>query len=161
MKYIRMLPLLATAVLVSACATVHVNGNSVHQCTDSPKSTVAAFVQGIADFHLRLIESMTEGGSVLEAFGNGDKRRGKKVIDELLAHPELLDGKKGCACKELRTQDTADPKEKIVVMKRTVLVDNDDDEMRDYQRAFLVRFGSGNCVLWITPIDPHWVRLHP
>ncbi|MFA6519940.1 MAG: hypothetical protein WCT41_03935 [Candidatus Paceibacterota bacterium] len=126
-------------------------------CSDSPHNAISVFVQGVKEFSIALLRAVTpDGMSLYKIFGSGDESRGKEVIREISEHPELSGGNRSCACKLLSMTDTADPNEKIVVIKRAATVE---DDVRDYKRSFRVHFGDGNCVLTVEPVESKWERI--
>ena len=148
------LALLAIAVLAASCAS----GPTLRhdkQCSDTPRNAISVFLQGIREFSLALLEAMTpDGSSLYGVFGNNDVRRGREVVRQISANPEVVEEGGSCACSLLSMSDTRDQNMKIVSVKRSVMVG---DDLRNYKRAFRVRFEpSGNCILQIDPLDQKW-----
>lgn len=148
------------AVLVAGCAALQPEHEGIEKCSNSPKNSVTVFLRGMSEFSLGLLRSVTpKGSSLWKVFGDGNEKRGEAVVRELIKHPELTDGTKGCLCSLLQMQNTADPHEKIVTIKRITF--DDDDREHDYRRSFLVRFDSdgGNCITRIDAVEKKWVRI--
>lgn len=155
-----MIVILAVAVLTTSCASVstfRADGEAVKQCSDTPQNAISMFLQGIKEFSLALLEAVTpEGSSLYGIFGDNDKRRGKEVIRQISANPEVVEEGGSCTCSLLNMTDTSDPNVKMATIKREVVVG---EELRDYKRAFRVRFEPrGNCILQIDPIGQKWER---
>ncbi len=151
--------LLAISVLLMSCAGVPPETGSVKQCSDTPHDAISTFLRGIRELSLSLLRAVTpKGTSLYKVFGGGyDEHRGKEVIRQMSANPEVSGESGGCACSLLSMTDTADPAEKIVTIKRLVTAG---DDMHDYRRAFRVRFDMhGNCILAIDPVDSKWKRI--
>ena len=151
--------LMAVAMLVASCASIPPPEAESKKCSDTPRGAIHTFFQGIRDFSIGLLRAVTpEGSSLYGIFGNNDERRGKEVLRQIIAHPEVAGEGGSCACSLLDTVNTPDPFVKIVVVKRVVTVG---DDLHDYKRRFLVRFDhyGGNCILSIEPIDPKWERI--
>lgn len=159
MKRIVFLLFLGVSVIfVTSCASFRPE----YKCSDSPQNAVSTFLKGMAEFSISLLRAVIpKDASVFGVFGNGDEERGREVIKELVAHPEFLEEDKGCLCSLYqKIEDTLDPQEKIVVIKRVTFVGKEQDEKRDYKRSFLVRFDQrGNCITSITPTDK-WERIN-
>lgn len=165
MRRLRLLLVLPMMVLVAGCA-VFTGGRPGHldetsgeyRCSDSPKNSVTTFLRGFKEFSISLLRSVVpENVSLWAVFGNNDETRGQEVVKQITAHPEVAGANRSCACSLYSITDTADPQEKIVVIKRVSLVD---DDVRDYKRAFLVHFVPGsNCITAVNSIDPKWERM--
>lgn len=163
MKRLTSALVLVVAVLVASCAsdsTFRADSETVKrikQCSDTPQNAISVFLQGIKEFSFALLEAMTpEGSSLYEIFGNNDKRRGREVVRQISANPEVVEEGGSCACSLLNMTDTPDPDVKVAVVKRAVMVG---DDPRDYKRSFRVRFESnGNCILQIDPMEQKWER---
>lgn len=163
MKRLTRVLVLVVAVLAASCAsdsTFRADSETVKrikQCSDTTQNAVSIFLQGIKEFSLALLEAMTpEGSSLYEIFGNNDKRRGREVVRQISANPEVVEEGGSCACSLLNMVDTPDPNVKIAAVKRVVMVG---DDPRDYKRSFRVRFEpKGNCILQIDPIGHKWER---
>lgn len=157
MRRFAVVALLVLSVLVASCAS----GPSIRndrQCSDTPRSALGKFFQGIAEVNFGLIgEAILDGISVWRVFGDSDGRRGKEVVRQIAANPEIASEDGSCDCSLLSMTDTSDPDVKLVVVKRTVMVQ---DDARDYKRAFHVRFEPrGNCILTVDSIDTKWERM--
>ena len=150
------LALLIVAVLVASCASTR--REAVKQCSDTQQNAISVFLQGIADFAFApLLAMIPEESSLYGVFGNNDARRGREVVRQISANPEVVEEGGSCACSLLSITDTADPHEKTVEVKRLVVVD---DDLRSYKRAFRVRFQQdGNCILQINPTSQKWERI--
>ncbi len=150
------LALLIVAVLAASCASTR--REAAKQCSSTPQSAISVFLQGIKEFSMALLEAMTpEGSSLYGIFGNNDKSRGREIVRQISANPEVVEEGGSCACSLLDMADTPDPNVKMVVVKRIVMVG---DDPRDYKRSFHVRFESnGNCILQIDLIDQKWERI--
>lgn len=147
--------LVLVAILAASCASIP--REAVKQCSDTPQNAISVFLQGIKEFSLTLLRAVIpEESSLYRVFGNNDERRGREVVRQTSAHPELSGEGGGCSCSFLSMKDTSDPNEKIVEVKRDVVIG---DDLRNYKRFFRVRFESdGNCVLQIDPIGQKWER---
>lgn len=150
------LALLAVAVLATSCASTR--HEAVKHCGDTPKNAVGVFLQGIKEFSLALLEAVTpDGSSLYGIFGNNDKSRGKEVVRQISANPEVVEEGGSCSCSLLSVKNTGDPNEKIVEVKRDIVVG---DGLHNYKRAFRVRFEPrGNCIVRIDLIDQKWERI--
>ncbi|MDO8492505.1 MAG: hypothetical protein Q7S34_02605 [bacterium] len=165
MKQLMMGFIMAVSVLMTSCAsdpnsrTEEVPGETVvKQCSSTPQGAISTFLQGIKELSFALLRAVIpEESSLYGVFGNNDERRGREVIRQISAHPEISGEGGSCACEPLSVTDTVDRNEKIVVVKRVVVVN---DDLVEYKRAFRVRFGTpGNCILTINPIDQKWERI--
>lgn len=147
----------ATTLLVASCAHIPHEG-SIKQCSRSPHDAVHMFFSAVREFSFTILNALIpDESSLKKVFGNNDEHRGSETIHQVLAHPEIRGEGQSCACTLSSMTDTADPNEKIIVVKRTATVE---DDVRDYRRAFRVRFEpNGNCILSITPIDSKWERV--
>lgn len=158
-----MVTVLAVAVLAASCKSTTAlrpydeAAKQAKQCSDTPKNAISVFLQGIKEFSLALLEATTpEGSSLYGIFGNNDTSRGKEVIRQISANPEVVEEGGSCMCSLLNMTDTSDPNVKMTTIKREVVVG---EELRDYKRAFRVRFEPrGNCILQIDPIGQKWER---
>ena len=147
--------LLVIAVLAASCASTR--REAVKKCSDTPQNAISVFLQGIKEFSLTLLEAVTpEGSSLYGIFGNNDRQRGREVVRQISANPEVVEEGGSCSCSLLSVKNAGDPNEKIVEVKRDVVVGND---LRNYKRAFFVRFEpNGNCILQVDPIGQKWER---
>ena len=136
---------------------------SVKYCGSSPRDVVRDFFEAmktaLMEFNLAPLRAMLPDGKTLyEVFGHDDEKLGRKVVDEIIAHPEIAGGSKGCVCSLLAVERTDDPNERIVWAKR--IVTTVDGDINFHRRSFRVRFQPvGNCPLGITPIEPRWERM--
>ncbi|MFZ2167829.1 MAG: hypothetical protein WAV50_03080 [Minisyncoccia bacterium] len=162
MRYKTFAFLLALSVLTASCAShpgLHTDvRTSSKQCSETQSGAIRTFIQGIGEFNLALLKAVTpDGTSLYEIFGNNDIKKGRELVRELSAHPEVSGADGSCTCSLLSFVDTVDPEEKIATVQRAVMVG---DDLRNYTRAFRVRFDpQGNCILSISPLDSKWKRL--
>ena len=149
---------LLVSLLLASCAMQGIKEISVGQCSDSPENTATQFLRGLKEMSLELLRAMTpEGLSMYAIFGAGDSARGKAVIAQLIAHPEILGGTRGCRCALIELRDTPVPTKKIVVVERLVAIDDDTDHT--YRITLLVEFDPrGNCVTAIAALN-QWERM--
>ncbi len=156
------LALVAVAVLTASCASdstfradSEVVKQRIKQCSDTPQNAISMFLQGIKEFSLALLRAaIPEKSSLYGVFGNNDERRGQEIVRQISAHPEVIEEGGSCSCSLLSMRDTGDQNEKIVEVKRAVVIG---DDLHNYKRAFRVRFEpNGNCILQIDPIGPKW-----
>lgn len=156
--------LIAASVILASCATSpNLSTDSPtmaeeKQCSDTPRDAISTFLRGIKEFSLALLRAVTpKGVSLYRVFGNDDEERGQEVVKQISENPEVMGASRSCTCSLLSMADTADPQVKIVVIKRLAMAD---DDLRDYKRAFRVRFApQGNCILAIESIDAKWERI--
>lgn len=148
--------LLAVSVLAASCANIPREAGKA--CSDTPQNAISTFLQGIKEFSIALLRAVTpEGVSLYKIFGNGDERRGQEVVRQMSANPAVIGERSGCSCGLLSMADTADPDEKIVVIKRMVSIGDDD---LYYKKSFRVRFDPhGNCILAVEPVKDGWERM--
>lgn len=151
------------AALLASCASgpsprTDSGSGTAKQCSDTPRDAISTLLRGITEFSLSLLRAvLPEGISLYGVFGNNDAQRGKEVVRQISANPEVSGESGSCTCSLLSIADTADPNEKIVVVKREVVVG---DELHTYKRAFRARFEAlGNCILAIDPVDSRWERI--
>jgi len=126
------------------------------RCGDTPQHVILIFLQGIAEFSLRLIKAVIpEGISAFAVFGDGDPKRGQEVVRELLRHPEVsAESETGSTYELEQIVETQAPEKFVVAVRR----ETEDGQV--YTRSFLVRLDvTVNCILNVKPLGPHWTRV--
>jgi len=150
---------IAVSILTASCTSgPALRQESVKQCSDSPRNAISIFLQGIKELSLSLLNAVThEEDSLYGIFGNRDESRGKEVVRQIAANPEVSGANGSCACSFLSIADTDNPNAKIVWVKRIVTAD--DDSVHNYKRSFRVRFEPhSHCILSVEPIESKWER---
>ncbi|MCR4333685.1 MAG: hypothetical protein NUV60_01530 [Patescibacteria group bacterium] len=165
MKCSRLLFVIPLVLFIAGCAVFTGGSNEYpdetprqHVCSDTPKNAVTTFLLGFREFSLSLLKSVVpENVSLWAVFGNNNEERGQEVVKQITAHPEIAGANRSCSCSLYSITDTKDPQEKVVVIKRVSLIE---DDVREYTRAFSVRFVSGsNCIISVDSIDTKWERM--
>ncbi len=142
----------------SGCAFFARGGSPAVRCSETPRSAVETFLQGMAELSIRLLKAVILPGiPIFAVFGDGDSERGKEIVRQLVKHPEVGDKGASSVFTFVSIGDTTDRQEKRVIVEREEEVG---DEFRTYQRAFLVKFESdGNCISAVRPEGPQWTRV--
>ena len=114
---------------LTGCATF--GPGEIKKCSDTPEKSASTFLEGAAEFSITLLKAVTlPGVSLWAIFGAGDVHRGKELIKQLTTHPEVPEADRDCVCSLLAINDTPDPQEKIVVIRRETLI-GDEERLRE------------------------------
>ncbi len=151
----RFIVVVAVSMLLS-CATIVRDEEGAKQCSDTPHNAVVRWFRGVAEFSVGMLRGLIpDGATIFGVFGEGE--RGQEVVRQIMAHP-VSGANEGCACTPLSTtDDSSDPRIKIVTVKRVLYVE---DDRHEYKRAFRVTFDPrGNCITNIESVQPKWERI--
>jgi hypothetical protein len=164
--------LIGMALVVSGCATVG-SSSLQKQCSDTTVSAIDKFLAGVEEFNLGIIRSVIPDGiSVFSIFGEGDASRGRKIVGEVVDHPEIHRGNEVDSTYHMSNiMDTPERSVKKVDVERhdnvTLMNGNRYSNNESTQtieqhsrRAFAVAFDSErNCILTVKLIDPEWIKI--
>lgn len=157
------LALFFSAVLAGCAAFSSRPAADAKRCAETPQNAVTMFLQGIAEFSLRLIKAvLPDGVSAFTVLG-GDEAHGREVARQLFRHPEVIPpGSSVGMVPSLAAMEHLGHNEWRVTIEREdlVTVDGREDEIKFYRRRFLAMFDpKGNCITAVRALDPEWQRI--
>lgn len=170
MRDTRALCIALTLLLLSGCAPLRPYMQpSVRICSDSPKSTVVLFLEGLTKGLLGLEflkMAILAGVDLFSIFGDGDPVKGRKIVEAIVDHAELKRNNEVDSIYsyvDMRVSGDVH----LVTIRRQVEIfrftkDGLETRKELYQREFLVSFDqAGNCITSVRPADADWQLEEP
>lgn len=158
------LALFFSAILAGCAAFSSGPAADAKRCAETPQNAVLTFLQGIAEFSLRLIKAvLPDGVSAFTVLGGGDDAHGREIARQLFRHPEVIPaGSSVGMVPSLAAMEHLGHNEWRVTIEREdlVTIEGKEDETKSYRRRFLARFDpEGNCITAVRALDPGWQRI--
>ena len=163
LKAVRVVAVLALALVAAGCAWL-LPPQAAGRCGETPESAAEMFLRGIAEFNLPLIlRAIPKGWHPFEIFGGRNRKAGQITAKQIFQHPDVVPSGSsvGMVPSLISLEHVSGDMWKATIKREDlVTADNRDDEVRVYQRAFLVRFDREmNCITAVRALDPEWQRL--
>lgn len=158
------LVLFLSATLAGCAAFSSRPAADAKRCAETPQNAVFTFLQGIAEFSLRLIKAvLPEGVSAFMVFGGGDDARGREIARQIFRHPDVVppEASVGMIPSLISLEHVSGDLWKATIKREDlVTADGKDDEVKVYWRAFHAEFDpKGNCITAVRALDSAWQRI--
>ena len=134
------------------------------KCADSPVGVIREFIRGVAELSLSILRSLIPDGThILAVFGDGDEKRGRAVVKDIVDHPEIRKGGDvGSAYEVLKVEsDSTDQHRALIERSVSIVPAGRPTEQYEetYQRWFRVAVQlESNCITNVVPLDAEWRR---
>ncbi|MBI2096659.1 MAG: hypothetical protein HYT40_00665 [Candidatus Sungbacteria bacterium] len=132
------------------------------KCADSPVDVIREFIRGIAELSLSILRSLIPDGTpILAIFGDGDEKRGRAVVKDMVDHPEIQKGSDvGSAYEILRVESDSADQHRVLIERSVSIIPaarSGKSYEETYHRWFRVAVHpESNCITSVAPIDIEW-----